>query len=389
MDTDFSRIFVYKNTAVVTDAIDAAVQVVLKTSKGDLDIEFWPKEAPLAVRNFVQLCMEGYYDGTVFNRVVRNFLIQGGDPTGTGKGGESIYGRPFKDEFHSRLKFSHRGILACVNENKPHTNRSQFFITLDRAEHLNKTATIFGKVVGDTIHNLSRFNDIDTDEHDTPEDPVYIEKAILLNAPMEGIRPRVVKKAAVKQDAVVAVAKASRKTKNVSLISFDEDEFVDDVAVPIKKTKMEAGEAKKQASVEKKEELVEEEEEEHDDDDDHHHHHHGMGDVGNDDNQNDNEEEEELNVLKTKRVADDDGGEDRKRKKHVAGISRIDQHRQKYISTARDQKHKYGNKKKRESSVLDRIKNFAASLHKAAPDATDAQDSSERVITSRLDDLLQ
>lgn len=359
-----------------------SVQVVLKTSKGDLDIEFWPKEAPLAVRNFVQLCMEGYYDGTVFNRVVRNFLIQGGDPTGTGKGGESIYGKPFKDEFHSRLKFSHRGILACVNENRPHSNGSQFFITLDRAEHLNKTATIFGKVVGDTIHNLSRFNDIDTNEDDRPEDPVYIEKAILLTAPMEGIRPRTVKKAVVKQDAVVA--KASRKTKNVSLISFDEDEFVDDIAVPIKKTKVEPVEQEKQAVVEEEqdEELIDYEEE------DHHHHHDDVAVAG-----NDNQEKEEQKVLKTERIASDDDkyDESRKKQKQAPGISRIDQHRQKYIATARDQKHKYGNKKKRESNVLDRIKHFAASLHQTAPDAADRQheDSSERVITSRLDDLLQ
>ncbi|KAI8107765.1 hypothetical protein M9435_002793 [Picochlorum sp. BPE23] len=366
-------------------------KVVLKTSKGDLDIEFWPKEAPLAVRNFVQLCMEGYYDGTVFNRVVRNFLIQGGDPTGTGKGGESIYGRPFKDEFHSRLKFSHRGILACVNENRPDSNGSQFFITLDRAEHLNKTATIFGKVVGDTIHNLSRFNDIDTNEDDRPEDPVYIEKAILLTAPMEGIRPRAVKKAVVKQDAVVAVAKASRKTKNVSLISFDEDEFVDDIAVPIKKTKVEPVEQEKQAVVEEEqeEELVDYEEEE---EDHHHHHQDGIAVAG---NNNQEKEEHQEKGLKTERVAaaPDDDKEDKTRTKQnlVPGISRIDQHRQKYIATARGQKHKYGNKKKRENSVLDRIKHFAASLHQTAPDATNTQheDSSERVITSRLDDLLQ
>ena len=61
-----------------------------------------------ATRNFVQLCMEGYYDGTIFHRVIKDFMVQGGDPTGTGKGGESIYGGPFKDEFHSRLRFTHR-----------------------------------------------------------------------------------------------------------------------------------------------------------------------------------------------------------------------------------------------------------------------------------------
>ena len=61
-----------------------------------------------AVRNFVQLCMEGYYDGTPFHRIIKGFLIQGGDPTGTGTGGETIYGGPFRDEFHSRLRYAHR-----------------------------------------------------------------------------------------------------------------------------------------------------------------------------------------------------------------------------------------------------------------------------------------
>ena len=107
-------------------------QVVLHTSFGDLDIELWPKEAPKvrddpelslsnhllgfiqdqfflqAVRNFVQLCLEGYYDGTSFHRLIKNYILQGGDATGTGTGGESVYGKPFRDEFHSRLRFTHR-----------------------------------------------------------------------------------------------------------------------------------------------------------------------------------------------------------------------------------------------------------------------------------------
>ncbi len=116
------------------------MQVILKTSLGDIDIELWPKEAPKvsrlsitaeecrlnaasmgsrdpnqvdtmhmqAVRNFVQLCLEGYYDNTPFFRIDKGFMAQAGDPTGTGLGGESVYGHPFNDEFHSRLKFNHR-----------------------------------------------------------------------------------------------------------------------------------------------------------------------------------------------------------------------------------------------------------------------------------------
>lgn len=71
-------------------------QVCMKTTVGDIDIELWSKECPLACRNFIQLCMEGYYNGTIFHRVIRDFIVQGGDPTGTGEGGESIYAAPFK-----------------------------------------------------------------------------------------------------------------------------------------------------------------------------------------------------------------------------------------------------------------------------------------------------
>lgn len=73
-----------------------AKQVVMKTTVGDIDLELWTKEAPKACKNFIQLCMEGYYNGTIFHRIVKGFIAQGGDPTGTGEGGESIYGHPFK-----------------------------------------------------------------------------------------------------------------------------------------------------------------------------------------------------------------------------------------------------------------------------------------------------
>lgn len=74
--------------------------MLLKTSVGDIDLELWTKEAPKACRNFIQLCMEGYYNGTIFHRVVKGFIVQGGDPTGTGQGGESIYGQPFKVNYY-------------------------------------------------------------------------------------------------------------------------------------------------------------------------------------------------------------------------------------------------------------------------------------------------
>lgn len=143
-------------------------KVVVNTTMGPLDIELWPKEAPKAVRNFVQLCLEGCYDRTIFHRVVKSFIVQGGDPTGTGSGGESIYGSTFADEFHSRLRFNHRGLVACANAGSPHSNGSQFFITFDRCDWLDRKNTIFGKVTGDSIYNLLRLGDVETDKDDRP-----------------------------------------------------------------------------------------------------------------------------------------------------------------------------------------------------------------------------
>ena len=118
--------------------------------------------------------MEGYYDHTPANRVIKDFMVQFGDPTGTGSGGESIWGRPFKDEVHGRILFNHRGQLAMANENKPNSNHSQFFLTLAPCEWLNRKHTIFGKVTGSTIFNLLRMGDAEVDEKDRPAEPITL-----------------------------------------------------------------------------------------------------------------------------------------------------------------------------------------------------------------------
>lgn len=118
------------------------------------------------------------------------FMVQGGDPTATGEGGESIYGSPFKDEYHSRLRFTHRGLVACANQNKPDTNGSQFFVTLDRCEDLNKRYTIFGRVAGDTVFNVARIGDVLTDKDNRPVDPVVLQSTEVIWNPFEDIIPR-------------------------------------------------------------------------------------------------------------------------------------------------------------------------------------------------------
>ena len=121
-------------------------KVLMTTSLGELDIELWSKEAPLACRNFIQLCIDGYYTGTIFHRIIPQFMVQGGDRSGTGDEGESIYGNPFKLESHQRLRFCRRGLLATAGAH-PNDNTSQFFFSLGAHEHLNRKHTIFGQVI--------------------------------------------------------------------------------------------------------------------------------------------------------------------------------------------------------------------------------------------------
>lgn len=120
--------------------------VLLETTQGDIEIRLYPDKSQITVENFVGLVEKGYYDGIIFHRVIPGFMVQGGDPTGTGRGGESLWGRPFQDEFGSNLKFDKPGILAMANSG-PNTNGSQFFITVAPTPWLNNHHTIFGEVV--------------------------------------------------------------------------------------------------------------------------------------------------------------------------------------------------------------------------------------------------
>ena len=120
--------------------------VVLETNQGSIEIRLFPDVAPKACENFTKLVEKGYYNGLIFHRVIKNFMIQGGDPTGTGAGGESIWGKPFEDEVKSTVVFDKPGIVAMANAG-PSTNGSQFFITTVATPWLNMHHTIFGEVV--------------------------------------------------------------------------------------------------------------------------------------------------------------------------------------------------------------------------------------------------
>ena len=119
--------------------------VSLETSQGLIELTLTPDVAPKTCENFVKLVEKGYYNGTIFHRVIPEFMIQGGDPTGTGRGGASIWGKPFEDEFKKDAVFDRKGILAMANSG-PSTNGSQFFITVAPTPWLNMRHTIFGEV---------------------------------------------------------------------------------------------------------------------------------------------------------------------------------------------------------------------------------------------------
>ncbi len=135
---------------------DSTLVAVIKTNMGTIKIQLLPVEAPKTVENFVGLSNKGYFNGIIFHRVISGFMIQGGDPTGTGRGGESIWGGKFDDEISPNLKFDQPGVVAMANAG-PNTNGSQFFITVAPTPWLDGHYSIFGKVIGgmDVVYAIS------------------------------------------------------------------------------------------------------------------------------------------------------------------------------------------------------------------------------------------
>lgn len=136
-----------------------AYQATIETPRGTIELELYPQHAPQTVNNFVFLAGEGFYDGTMFHRVIPNFMIQGGDPTGTGRGGP---GYRFADEVRNNPLKHETGVISMANAG-PNTNGSQFFITHAPQPHLNGKHTVFGKVVkGQSVVDAIRQGDVIT-----------------------------------------------------------------------------------------------------------------------------------------------------------------------------------------------------------------------------------
>lgn len=151
--------------------------VIFETNKGVVKIKLKPSLAPKTCENFIKLVKKGYYDGLIFHRVIKDFMIQGGDPTGTGRGGESIWGKPFEDEVTPDLTFDKSGILAMANSG-PNTNGSQFFITTATTPWLHMNHTIFGEVV-EGYEVIQKIEACSTDEVDKPTEDQKIVKAYI------------------------------------------------------------------------------------------------------------------------------------------------------------------------------------------------------------------
>ncbi|CAH0554430.1 unnamed protein product [Brassicogethes aeneus] len=150
------------------------------TNFGPLNLELLCDVVPKTCENFMKHCLSGYYNGTKFHRSIRNFMIQGGDPTGTGNGGKSIWGKKFEDEFRPNLSHTGRGVLSMANSGK-NTNGSQFFITYRSCKQLDNKHTIFGKVVGG-METLTEMERIEVDNKDKPiEDIIFIRAQIFVN----------------------------------------------------------------------------------------------------------------------------------------------------------------------------------------------------------------
>ncbi|RKP08843.1 cyclophilin-like protein [Thamnocephalis sphaerospora] len=156
------------------------MSVTLHTDLGDLKLELFCEAVPKAAENFLALCASGYYDNVLFHRNIPGFMIQTGDPTGTGKGGNSIWGRKFEDEIRSTLKHNARGIVSMANSG-PDTNGSQFFITYAKQAHLDTKYTVIGKVIDGADTTLDAMEKVPVDEKNRPIQEIRI-RSITIHA---------------------------------------------------------------------------------------------------------------------------------------------------------------------------------------------------------------
>ncbi|MCK5491544.1 MAG: peptidylprolyl isomerase [Candidatus Omnitrophica bacterium] len=174
---DFKDFVAEKKLAEKKIELKKKSRIILGTNKGDIELDLYVDEAPLACENFIGLVEKGYYNGIIFHRVVKDFMIQGGDPTGTGQGGDSIWEKPFIDEVNDKLLFDKKGLLAMANSG-PNTNKSQFFITVKETPWLNKKHTIFGEIISG-YDIVEKIENAEVDGSNKPKEEQKIIKAYI------------------------------------------------------------------------------------------------------------------------------------------------------------------------------------------------------------------
>jgi peptidyl-prolyl cis-trans isomerase-like 3 len=179
------------------------MSVTLHTTLGDIKIEVFCESVPktaevksnvlvkqtranISLKNFLALCASGYYDGSLFHRLIPQFMIQTGAPPSQPKGGQSIWEEPFEDEIRPALRHNARGIVSMANKG-PATNGSQFFICFDKAPHLDGKNTVFGHVLGDdSLATLKKMEGAEVDKKNRPKEEIKIEKITIHANPLAG-----------------------------------------------------------------------------------------------------------------------------------------------------------------------------------------------------------
>ncbi|KAL4961011.1 putative peptidyl-prolyl cis-trans isomerase [Aspergillus stella-maris] len=228
----------------------------LNTTFGPLHIALFAKQTPLTCRNFLQHCMDNYYAGTIFHRIVPEFIIQGGDPTGTGSGGTSIYEYPefeydpdardpnekvvLRDELHSRLRYNRRGLVGMA-KSEDGTYGSQFFITLANTEReLNGQCTLFGRIEGDSLYNMLKIADAERVEGtERPVYPVKITSCEVgdLGPFVDKVKKRQIVATGPKTEEKPAAKKKKKGKPGKALLSFGGDDEEGEEDMPIRPAK--------------------------------------------------------------------------------------------------------------------------------------------------------
>ena len=194
---------------------------ILKTNLGSMKIELYCSSTPKTCLNFINLAKSGFYRGIKFHRLVKNFMIQGGDPTESGTGGQSYFGQEFEDEFHQSLSHDSRGIISMANHG-PNTNTSQFFIMFKECQRLDLKHTVFGKVVSG-LEILDIIESINVDKKDFPTSDIILQDVLIIEDPFQTLKNKVDKKLKRKeleakkgeQDALNKILEAERGSETI------------------------------------------------------------------------------------------------------------------------------------------------------------------------------